>query len=80
MSAEFKALIVGLFVFVLKDIYVSQKDKNKELVKSMDALNTAVTRLTVQMEYLEKKIELIPEMEKDINGLGQKLRAMEQNN
>lgn len=57
----------ALVIFLIKDIYFGMKDKNKDLVSSMQQLHMAITKLTVQMEYLEKKIEMIPLLQQEID-------------
>ena len=71
----------------LKAIYNSFKEKESDRDAALIALNTtmhentlAVTKLTVQMEYLNKSIERLPEMEKDINSIGEKVRRMQKEN
>jgi hypothetical protein len=47
-----------------------------ELRKEIHELTIAVTKLTLQIEYLQKGLEAIPEMKKDLDGLGEKVRRM----
>jgi hypothetical protein len=57
------------------------EDTKAALEKLDEALqqNTlAMTRLTVQMEYLNKAVESLPEIRKDVDALGAKFRKAAQ--
>jgi len=68
----------------LKAIYNSFKEKESNRDAALVALNTtlhentlAIVRLTTQMEYLNQSVREIPELRKDIDGLGDKVRKMQ---
>jgi hypothetical protein len=68
----------------LKAIYNSFKEKETNRDAALVALNTtlhentlAIVRLTTQMEYLNQSVREIPELRKDIDGLGDKVRKMQ---
>lgn len=49
-----------------------------ELRKEIHELTITITKLTLQLEYLQKGLESIPEIKKDLDGLGDKVRKMNQ--
>ena len=75
---------VIIALWALKAIYNTFKTKDSERDSALVALNTtmhevtlAVTKLTVQMEYLNRSMEKLPSMEKDISAIGEKVRRLD---
>jgi hypothetical protein len=75
------AALMAIALFLFKELFAMFKknDDKKEtkIDKLIDALqhNTiAITTLTIRMEHVEKRIDLIPELERDLNKIGSKLR------
>jgi hypothetical protein len=75
------AAIIVIAVFLVKGMFELFKNKDARaesktdrLIEALQTNTIAVTALTVRMEYLEKKLEAIPGIEKDLAKLGQKVR------
>lgn len=70
------AALAALTVFLLKEIWGWIKDTNKAHTAALNQNTLAVVKLTCKLELLEEKVDLIPEMKRDLDGLGAKLRNM----
>lgn len=69
------AALVAIIVFLLKEIVTWFKNERKDHAKALHENTLAVTRLTIQIEHLERQVRVIPELEKDVAALGAKLRS-----
>lgn len=77
------AVLLAVSLFLLKEIWsffktkeTHNESKTDKLVEAIQQNTLAVTRLTVRMELLEKRIELVPAIQNDLAKLGQKVRDM----
>lgn len=69
---------------LIKAVFRNKKDKEISAAESIFILNktvaentVAMVRLTTQMEYVSDAIRLIPEIRRDVDGLGSKSRKLE---
>ena len=79
------AVLFAVSLFLLKEIWGffkhkedSHESKTDKLVDAIQQNTIAITTLTVRMEYLERKLQALPSLEKDVSALGQKVRDMTQ--
>ena len=70
------AVIIALGTFALKELYSIFRDNNKEHVKALAENTLAIAKLTVKLDFLEKRLEELPELRKDLDNLGAKLRSV----
>lgn len=75
LGAIIMLLIHTLTFFLKKD---SQKSEKAEL--ALNENTHAILKLTLQMELVLKQLEKLPEIEKDLNLLGAKVRDLSMNN
>lgn len=88
MDIDYKGLtpmaaIIAISIFLVKgllDLFkrreTHNESKTEKLIDAITLNTTAVQLLTLRMDYLEKKLNSIPEIEKDLAKLGQKVREM----
>lgn len=62
-----------LALWIIKEAFSDYKGMKKALNEN----TLAITKLTVEFNNFQKRTEKIPEMEKDLNALGSKVRGME---
>jgi CII-binding regulator of phage lambda lysogenization HflD len=74
------ANLSALGLFLLKEFFNFIKGKEKEIAKALNENTFAIQKLTIQLEIMEKKLDektqQIPELKRDIDGLGKKVRSM----
>lgn len=70
----------ALCLFILKEIFNWAKDAETKLKDAMIQNTLAVHRLTVKLEFIEKRLESVPEIRKDLDGLGEKVRSLVKSN
>ena len=60
----------------------SEKAESKldKLTNALQENTLAISRLEVKMELMTKAIDLVPELERDLNKLGQKIREIKNQN
>lgn len=68
--------LVAIGIFLLKETFSWFKDSAKEHDKLLQQNTMAIQRLTIKLEYLEKKLEVVTTLEKDLSALGQKIRGL----
>lgn len=68
-------VVVGMLLKLLWDIITGQR---KELTKDVKLLTVAVTRLDVQVETLNKKLEKNDGIKDDLNDSYKRLRVLEE--
>ena len=66
------AVLFSLGMFVVEKVYSMLSNKNKLLAEN----TLALTKLTIKMEYLEKKLDEVGEIRRDVDKLGAKVRDM----
>lgn len=67
-------LLVKGLLDLFKDKQHNNESKTEKLIDALQQNTIAVTALTVRMEHMEKRIDVIPELQKDLAQLGQKVR------
>jgi len=80
MDSNVKALIITNFcaivLFLTKEVFSFFRSGVRDHLKSTSELSKLVSRLEVQVEYLEKHIGAIPRLQKDINEAHRALRKL----
>lgn len=72
----FAAGVMATVVFALiKEVWSSNKSEIKSLRNSIQQATLAIQALTIEMRFVHEKLEVIPEMKKDLDGLGEKVRV-----
>lgn len=78
------ALAGGLLIYLIKKFVdgLSKKSdtddqKFKELTTALNNVTQAITKLEVKLEMAMQKLDIVGELERDVNRIGQKLRDME---
>jgi len=64
------AVLFSLGMFVLEKVWSMLSNKSKALTEN----TLAITKLTIKMEYLDKKLDEVGEIKRDLDKLGQKVR------
>lgn len=78
------AMAGGLLIYLIKKTFdgLSKKSdtdeqKFKELTTALNNVTQAITKLEVKLEMAMQKLDIVGELERDMNRLGQKLRDLE---
>lgn len=66
------------FMDGLKEKSKEGDDKFKELTTALNKTTEAIIKLEVKLELAMQKLDIVGELERDVNRLGQKLRDMEE--
>lgn len=69
--------LIKRFVDGLTKKSETDDQKFKELTTALNNVTQAITKLEVKLEMAMEKLDMVGELERDINRLGQKLRDME---
>jgi len=70
------AFLAAAGLFIANQVWSFVTNEKRQLTDALQQNTLALHRLTVKLEFLEKKIEVIPSIEKDLDGLGRKVREM----
>lgn len=75
--------LVAVIIFLFKELWglfktkgEKQESKTDKLVEALQANTMAIQTLTIRLDHMEKRLEVVPGLEKDIAKIGQKIRDM----
>lgn len=73
-----EALTLGAVTMILiKELFSLASDKHRKNTKALEMNTHAIIRLQSELEHLQKMIERVPKIEKDLNEAHYKLRTLE---
>ena len=78
-----ESLTLGaIFLIVIKEVASFIRDtfssQQKQNTQAMQENTLAIVELKVELKFIQRALEKLPEIEKDINVAHQKIRAIEQ--
>lgn len=74
---QIEGLTLGAVLLILvKEIASSFSDSRKKNTQALEANTHAVIKLETKIEHIMKRLDDLPEMQKDINALHEKVRNL----
>lgn len=70
---------LALLAFIVKDFWINRRKDIKENTQAISDNTKAIIELKVELKNIKEKTDEIPELRRDINSIGGKVRGLCQN-
>lgn len=70
-------LVGAILGFALKELFTAMKGDTKKNTEATQQNTHAIIELKIRLEHLNKSIDMIPKMKKDIDALHDKVRHLQ---
>lgn len=70
--------LAALGLFLSKTLFDIFRNNQKELTVAINELKLSVVRLTIKLDLLERRLDQLASLEKDVNAIGHKLRSLQE--